>query len=118
MLLKGIIYAYINNIYSSRKIEETIKSNIYQVWLCGNWEPDHNTINRFRSERVAPLLKDIFKQIVLLLAGEGLVSLKDTYIDGTKIEANANRYTFVWGNAIKTNKGKMVKQLEELWQYA
>jgi Transposase DDE domain/Transposase domain (DUF772) len=118
MLLKGIIYSYINNIYSSRKIEEAIKSNIYLVWLCGNCEPDHNTINRFRSQKVAPLLKDIFKQIVLLLAQEGLVSLKEIYVDGTKIEANANRYTFVWGNAIKTNKEKMVKQLDELWQYA
>jgi transposase len=118
MLLKAIIYSYINNIYSSRKIEDAIKSNIYLVWLCGNCEPDHNTINRFRSQKVAPVLKDIFKQIVLLLAQEGLVSLKEIYVDGTKIEANANRYTFVWGNAIKSNKEKMVKQLDELWQYA
>jgi transposase len=50
MLLKAIIYSYINNIYSSRKIEDAIKSNIYLVWLCGNCEPDHNTINRFRSQ--------------------------------------------------------------------
>jgi hypothetical protein len=48
---------------------------------------------------------------------EGVLSIKDIYVDGTKIEANANRYTFVWGNAIKTNKEKMKKQLEELWQY-
>jgi transposase len=118
MLLKAVIYSYISNIYSSRKIEEAIKSNLYMVWLCGNCEPDHNTINRFRSKKVAPVLKDIFKQIVLLLAGEGLVSLKEAYVDGTKIEANANRYTFVWGNAIKTNKQRMVKQINELWQYA
>jgi transposase len=104
MLLKAIIYAYICNIYSSRRIEEAIKSNIHLIWLCGNTEPDHNTINRFRSHKAAPVLKDIFKQIVLLLAQEGLVSLKEAYVDGTKIEANANRYTFVWGNAIKTNK--------------
>lgn len=118
MLLKAIMYAYINNIYSSGKIEEAIRSNIYFVWLCGSCEPDHNTVNRFRSEKAAPLLKDIFKQIVLLLAQEGLVSLKDIYVDGTKIEANANRYTFVWGNAIKTSKEKMIKQLDELWQHA
>ncbi len=118
MLLKSVIYAYIRNIYSSRKIEDAIKSDINFIWLCGSCEPDHNTINRFRSQKVAPVLKDIFKQIVLLLAGEGLVSLKEAYVDGTKIEANANRYTFVWGNAIKTNKEKMVKQLDELWQYA
>jgi transposase len=118
MLLKAVIYSYITNIYSSRKIEEAIKSNLCMVWLCGNCEPDHNTINRFRSKKVAPVLKDIFKQIVLLLASEGLVSLKEAYVDGTKIEANANRYTFVWGNAIKTNKEKMVKQIDELWKFA
>lgn len=118
MLLKATIFAYINNIYSSRKIEEAIKSNIHFIWLCGNSEPDHNTINRFRGERVAPVLKDIFKQIVLLLAEEGLVSLQEIYVDGTKMEANANRYTFVWGKAIKTNKENMVKQLDELWRYA
>ncbi|HEX8678267.1 MAG TPA: IS1182 family transposase [Segetibacter sp.] len=118
MLLKAVIYAYIKNIYSSRKIEDAINSDINFIWLCGNCKPDHNTINRFRSEKAAPVLKDIFKQIVLLLAAEGLVSLKEAYVDGTKIEANANRYTFVWGNAIKTSKEKMIKQLDELWQYA
>ncbi len=118
MLLKAVIYAYITNTYSSRKIEEAIKSDVKFIWLCGNCEPDHNTISRFRGDKVAGVLKDIFKQIVLLLAKEGLVSLKDAYIDGTKIEANANRYTFVWGNAIKTSKERMVKQLDELWEYA
>ena len=118
MLLKAIIYAYITNTYSSRKIEEAIKGDVRFIWLCGNCEPDHNTINRFRGDKVATVLKDIFKQIVLLLAEEGLVSLKDAYVDGTKIEANANRYTFVWGNAIKTSKERMVKQLDELWEYA
>ena len=118
MLLKAIIYAYITNTYSSRKIEEAIKSDVRFIWLCGNCEPDHNTINRFRGDKVSEVLKDIFKQIVLLLAEEGLVSLKDAYVDGTKIEANANRYTFVWGNAIKTSKERMVKQLDELWEYA
>lgn len=117
MLLKGIVYSYINNIYSSRKIEETIKSNINFIWLCGGSEPDHNTINRFRSTKSAKYLKDVFKQIVLLLGDEGLLSLKAIFIDGTKIEANANRYSFVWGKSLQTNKAKMLKQIDELWQY-
>lgn len=53
-----------------------------------------------------------------MLAAEGLLSIKEIYTDGTKIEANANRYTFVWGNAIKTNKEKMKQQLDDLWKYA
>ncbi len=51
-------------------------------------------------------------RVVELLAEEGLLSLKELYVDGTKLEANANKYTFVWGNSIKTNKDKMKKQLD------
>jgi len=85
------------------------------VWMV---TPDHNTINRFRGERLKNVLRNIFTQVVELLAQEGLLSIKELYTDGTRIEANANRYTFVWGNAIKTNKEKIKKQLNELCQYA
>jgi len=80
--------------------------------------PDHNTINRFRSQRLNGEIKAIFTQIVLLLEKEGLVSLENTFVDSTKIEANANRYTFVWGKAIKKQKARISQQLEELWNYA
>lgn len=118
MLLKILVYAYINNIYSSRKIEEAVAQNIYYMWLSGMSKPDHNTINRFRGTRLQETLQPIFTQVVLLLCEEGLLSLKELYTDGTKIEANANRYTFVWGKAIKSNKEKIKQQLNELWQYA
>ncbi len=118
MLLKVLVYGYVTNIYSSRKIESSLKENIHFMWLSAMNTPDHNTINRFRSERLKEVLRTLFVQIVQLLASEGLLSLKEISLDGTKIEANANRYTFVWGKAIKTNKEKMAKQLDELWQYA
>src|SRR5215212_3689629 len=118
MLLKVLVFAYINNIYSSRKIEEALQQNIHFMWLSSMSTPDHNTINRFRGERLKEVLRNIFTQVVQLLAQEGLLSIKELYTDGTKIEANANRYTFVWGKAIKTNKERIKKQLDELWQYA
>lgn len=118
MLLKILVYAYINNIYSSRKIEEAVSQHIHYMWLSGMSTPDHNTINRFRGKRLQKSLQPIFTQVVLLLCEEGLLSIKDLYTDGTKIEANANRYTFVWGNAIKHHKEKIKHQLNELWQYA
>lgn len=118
MLLKVLVYAYTTNIYSSRKIEEACQQNIHFLWLSGMQKPDHHTINRFRSERLKEDLRKIFTQVVQMLAVEGVLSLKELYLDGTKIEANANRYSFVWGNAIKTNKDKIAAQLEELWQYA
>jgi hypothetical protein len=87
------------------------------MWLTGMSRPDHNTINRFRCHRLKEELKIIFTQIVLLLEDAGHVSLQTAFVDGTKIEANANRYTFVWGKAIKKNKERIEKQLEELWNY-
>lgn len=118
MLLKVIVYAYLQNIYSSRKIEAALRENIHFMWLSARSTPDHNTINRFRGERLGEPLRKIFTEVVLLLVEEGLMSIKEQYLDGTKIEANANRYTFVWGKAIKTNKERIKKQLGELWQYA
>jgi transposase len=118
MMLKIMVYSYLRNIYSSRKMEAAVKENIHFMWLSGMQQPDHNTINSFRGQRLKDTLKDIFTQIVQLLAAEGLVSLQEVYVDGTKIESVANRYTFVWGNSIKTNKEKIKKQIDELWQYA
>ena len=118
MLLKILIYGYLNNTYSSRKIEEAVCNNIQFMWLAGMQRPDHNTINRFRGKRLKGILKPIFGQIVELLVEAGLISLEKGYIDGTKIEADANKYTFVWGKSIANNKAKIVEQLEELWSYA
>lgn len=118
MLLKVLVYAYICNEYSSRRIEALLTRDVQFMWLAAMSTPDHNTINRFRSDRLKDVLKEVFTQVVNLLVNSGHVGLKDINVDGTKIEANANRYTFVWGNAIKTNKEKMAAQLQELWQYA
>jgi hypothetical protein len=98
-------------------MEAALKENVHFMWLSGMNRPDHNTLNRFRSERLKDVLKKIFAEVVMMLAETGHVSLKDVYLDGTKIEANANRYTFVWGKTVKYNKEKIVKQLNELWDY-
>jgi transposase len=117
MLLKVLVYGYLNNIYSSRRIEASVKENIYFMWLSGMSQPDHHTINRFRSERLRNILKEVFAQIVLLLVDSGHVSLKEIYTDGSKIESVANRYSFVWGKAIKTSRERIKQQLKELWAY-
>jgi transposase len=117
MLLKVLVYGYLNNIYSSRRMEAAVKENIYFMWLAGMTQPDHHTINRFRSERLRNILKEVFAQIVLLLVDSGHVSLQEIYTDGSKIESAANRYSFVWGKAIKTSKERIREQLKELWAY-
>jgi transposase len=118
LMLKMLIYAYLRNTYSSRRIEELGKNDVRFLWLNGMNCPDHNTINRFRSGRLKGVLKEIFASIVKFLVQEGLVSLEATYTDGTKIEANANRYTFVWGKSITTRIGKIADQINDLWSYA
>jgi transposase len=118
LLLKVLIYGYLTNLYSSRKIEQALHQNIHFMWLSGMSYPDHNTINRFRSERLKGVLKEVFNQVVLLLIDHGHITLKEAYLDGTKIEANANRYSFVWGNMIKHHKQNIQEQLKELWAYA
>ena len=91
--------------------------NIHFMWLSGQNKPDHNTINDFRGTRLQGHFKNIFHQVVLLLVEQGVISLKGVFVDGTKIDANANRYTFVWGKSIKTSKQRIKKQLTELWCY-
>lgn len=118
MLLKVLVYGYVSNIYSSRKLEAACKESIYFMWLSSMSYPDHNTINRFRGVRLKDALRKIFEEVVLLLAQEGLLSIEEVYTDGTKIEANANKYTFVWRKAIATNKEKIKKQLAHIWEYA
>ena len=102
-MLQILVYAYLRNIYSSRRIEEFCRNDIRFMWLTGNMTPDHNTINRFRSSRLKDVLKTIFATIVKFLVEEGFVSLDVACTDGTKMEADANRYTFVWGNVIRSS---------------
>jgi transposase len=117
MLLKVLVYSYLNNIYSSRRMEAALKENIYFMWLSGMAQPDHHTLNRFRSERLRTILREVFSQIVLLLVDSGHVNLKEIYTDGTKIESAAGRYTFVWGKAINSSRERIKHGLRELWQY-
>jgi len=77
MLLKVVVFGYLSNIYSSRRMEAALKENIHFMWISGMNTPDHNTINRFRSERLKGVLKQVFGEVVELLVAEGLVNLKE-----------------------------------------
>lgn len=118
LLLKVLVYAYVNNIYSSRRIEEACRTHIHFLWLCATERPDHNTIARFRADRLGGVLKEVFTQVVKLLVEQGLTSIDEVYVDGTKIESAAGRYTFVWRKSVEKNTARMAAQLEELWNYA
>ena len=113
MMLKVIIYAYMNNIYSCRRIEQALRRDIHYIWLAGYEKPDFVTINRFRL-RVKDEIDNVFTKLVLILAERGLVSLDVEYIDGTKIESKANKYTFVWKKMVVKNRAKLQQKIRAL----
>ena len=93
ILFKILIYAYMNDIWSSRKIELACKRDVNFMWLLEGFKaPDHNTIARFRTGRLEPILDDLFNQYIIKLYENNELELKNLFIDGTKIEANANKY--------------------------
>ena len=113
MLLKVVIYAYMNNIYSCRKIEKCLKRDVHFIWLAGYEQPDFITINRFRN-RVKSEINNVFTQLVLLLSAKGFVTLDVEYIDGTKIESKANKYTFVWRKTVEKNRVRLMEKIRVL----
>ena len=115
MMLKIILYSYMNNVYSCRKIERQVQRDIHYIWLAAQERPDFVTINRFRN-RVKNEINNIFTQVVLVLAERGFITLDVEYIDGTKIESKANKYTFVWRNTIEKNRAKLQDKIRVLLQ--
>ncbi len=115
MLTKVIIYAYAQRIYSSRQIAKAVRENIMFMWIAGRQRPDFRTINRFRSERMKAVLETVFTAVLQFLADENYVQLEHYFVDGTKIEANANRYTFVWGKAVVKHKAKLQEKVQTLF---
>ena len=107
-MFKILVYAYSENIYSSREVEKSCRRDINFRWLlAGAPAPDHSTIDRFRHIYAAAAIEGLFYQLVNALHSAGEVSYKNVFIDGTKIEANANRYSFVWKKAVLKNEAKM-----------
>ena len=115
MMLKIILYSYMNNVYSCRKIERQVRRDIHYIWLAAQERPDFVTINRFRN-RVKNEINNIFTQVVLVLAEKGFITLDVEYIDGTKIESKANKYTFVWRKTIEKNRAKLQDKIRVLLQ--
>ena len=113
MMLKLILYAYMNNIYSCRKIEKVVQRDIHYIWLAAQERPDFVTINRFRN-RVKNEINNIFTQVVLLLAERGFITLDVEYVDGTKIESKANKYTFVWRKSVEKNRARLQEKIRVL----
>ncbi len=112
-MLKILVFAYLNRKYSARDIEDACRYDLRFRWLLDNGKaPDHVTINRFRN-KIYPFMDGILEQLVNLLIEQNEIDLKSIYIDGTKIEANANKYTFVWKKSILKYQEKLIQKILE-----
>ena len=116
-MLKIMLYAYHEHNYSSRGIEKACKRDInYMYLLEGKSAPDHATIARFRSLHFGPVADKYLAMTVNYLMELGEISGKEIFIDGTKIGANANKYTFVWKKAVTKNQAKLLDKTALLVQ--
>ena len=110
-----IVYGYMKHKYSGRDIAEACKTDIRFMWLLnGEPTPSHATISRFEDKKISEAIEGLFYQFVNKLCEMGEVKFKNLFVDGTKIEAYANKYTFVWKSAVEKNLVKLEKKISVL----
>ena len=114
LMLKVILYAYSQKIYSCRDIAKAIRQDITFMWLTGMQRPTFNTVNRFRTEYFKDILEVIFTKLLDFLHGKGYISYQDFFVDGTTLEANAGRYTHVWSKNTARHKSAVKKRVQAL----
>lgn len=122
MMLKVITYAYIGQVYTTRLIEKALRENIFFMWISGMSTPDHGTIHNFKA-RLKESVDNVFASVVEVMIKSGYVKSENIFVDGTKIEANAGRYTYVWRKnverhetVIKEKVKNLLTHIEELQQ--
>ena len=114
MMLKILMYGYIRKRYSSRLIAEAVESDIKFIWLAGGNKPTRNVINAFRKDKMKIIMEDVFVELLVVLERKGYINTEEYFVDGTKIEANANKYTFVWKKAVEKYRAKLQEKVHEL----
>jgi len=114
MMLKVIVYAYTEKIYSSRKIAKALRENVNFMWLSGGNQPDFRTINHFRSETLKEAVRAVFTKVLELLIEAGYVKMENYFVDGSKVGANANAHKVVWAKKTKHYKEKLQEKIKTL----
>ncbi len=115
-LLKVILFAFMENGYTStRAIEKLCKTDIRFMWLLQDMKaPSHMTIDNFMNFCLANSIEDILKDINAYIFDVESVDLNHAYIDGTKISANANKYSWVWKKSSLKNRDKTFMKVTSL----
>lgn len=116
-MLKVVLFGYmINGNISTRKLERLCVNDIRFRWLLRNEDsfPSHMTICNFQNNCLKENIEDIFYEINSYIFEKDKVDLEHTYIDGTKVEANANKYSWVWKNACLTSRLRLYTKITTL----
>ena len=114
-LFKIVIYAAMNRIYSSRDIESACRRDVNFMYLLeGKPAPDHATMARFISLHLSQCSKKTLAEVTDILKDLGEISGLHIFVDGTKIESAANRYTFVWKKAVTKNQKRLCQKIAVL----
>lgn len=115
ILTKIYIFAMMEGIYSTRAIQLQCQVNLQYKWLLEGYPvPSHMTIQRFFTRLTLPVIENLFTQVLNIIAKHDSITFDEVFIDGTKIEANANRYTFVWQKSIEKQLIKLPGKLDVL----
>jgi transposase len=114
IMLKVLTYAYTQGIYTTRRIEKALRENVNFMWISGMSTPDHGTIHNFRAKRMKEAVENIFSSVIDVLIQRGYVKAENLFVDGTKIEANANRYSYVWKKNVERHENMTREKVKKL----
>ncbi|MFD3450465.1 transposase, partial [Microbacteriaceae bacterium 4G12] len=117
MMVKIILYAYSQKVYSCREIAKLLNENIPAMWLAAMQKPDYRTINRFRTTYMSELIQPLFEKMIHQLIKQKYITMENYFLDGTKIEANANKYSFVWKKTTTSFEEKLKEKIDNTYQY-
>lgn len=117
-MFKILAYGAMDNRHAGRDLARACRRDINYMWLLGDEPaPDHDALNRFRSKQLSDVIEDLFYQMVKKLAEMDEIKYEHLFVDGTKIEANANKYTFVWKKSVGKHQARLEKKVTEfLWE--
>jgi transposase len=116
MMLKAIIYAYAQKIYSGRRIAQALRQDINFMFLTGRQTPSYRSVNRFRSVYLKDMVEDVFTQVIDLLHQEGYIKFEEYFVDGTMIEADANKFSHVWSKNTNRYKKAVKDRVRSLFE--
>ncbi len=117
MMYAVVTYANMRGIRAVDRIVELCERDLAFIWLTKGQKPKRDAFYEFKNRKLtSDVLDELNYQFLRRLQKEGLITLKSLFIDGTKIEANANRYTFVWRGTINYHLAGLLDTIDSLYQ--